>query len=297
MLFSKLGADSISLEILLYVADSAYYSTSAQEINFNSFTGFFVFFDIGLHFKYGVNMVNGSPVGPIIDVHMGSAQQLSNDRADIYCFIVLEEILVECIAFSDCVSVLTIEGLDCVSFGGGGGGGGNGGGNGSGSGGGTGGNTGGGGGGGGGSYIDTTTNLPYDFYEEVHYSVIFSVIPVHIFVQGGGNLPPTLNVEKAIQLVQMNNSCHFSLEQRNWLVSNSNYIGIFHGYLNNHAMSAAAIQTVMETLTAMMNNGNQVLLGALQILLQVQDGANFTAVQLNWLINHQDVLKACSIFQ
>lgn len=62
-------------------------------------------------------------------------------------------------------------------------------------------------------------------------------------------------------------------------------------------MSAAAIQTVMETLTAMMNNGNQVLLGALQILLQVQDGANFTADQLNWLINHQDVLKACSIFQ
>ncbi|MEQ1745775.1 MAG: AHH domain-containing protein [Saprospiraceae bacterium] len=66
LLFSKEGPDEISVEILVYVADSAYHVSSGGHYSLDSFTGVLTFYDIGQNFRHGVYLKNGAPLG-IVD--------------------------------------------------------------------------------------------------------------------------------------------------------------------------------------------------------------------------------------
>lgn len=297
LLFSRFGGDTIVAEVLFYIADSTYFLSNNQDLSFNDFTGVFVLSDIGLHFKYGVNVVNGTPVGRVKDVYKGNIQSIGDEREGGDCFDVYEVAYEPCVyTFDECDVPVVVQSEECndpVNGGGGGSGGGNGGG-------GTGGNGGGGGGsgggGGGGGQIDTLNYYPNP-WENVDYHVIFTLVPVHIFVQGGGNLPPGLSVDEAGQLVQLNNVCHFNNQQLDWLVTHSLYIGTFHSHLNKYGNHAETIQAIKAIIDAMTANPTLVSSSRVKILLQVQQTANFTPAQLDWAINHQEVLQGCSDFQ
>lgn len=86
LIFSRSGADTILVEVLLYIADSTYYATNNNIINFIDFTGCIAIFDLGLHFKYGINVVNGSPVGEVKSIHKGNMLSLADEREEIYCY-------------------------------------------------------------------------------------------------------------------------------------------------------------------------------------------------------------------
>ncbi len=115
LIFSRLGADTISVEAIMYIADSAYYESVNHEINFSTFTGFFVLFDIGLHFKNGVNVVNGTPVGRVKNIYKGDFQPSPDERDDGNCFTVFEVVYEPCpYTFSECEEPVVVEGQDCV---------------------------------------------------------------------------------------------------------------------------------------------------------------------------------------
>jgi hypothetical protein len=251
LLVSNLGGDTLNVEIMLFIADSSYFYSSSQEINFNNFSGIYALFDIGFHFKGGVRVVNGAPVGGVKSILRQGQLSPSEDRDDGNCFPVFEIIYEPClITFDDCVETVVIESEDCVNdpwdsnTGGGtsGGGGGTGTGTGGGSGTGTGGGTGTGTGGG--------TGTPPPFTNTHWYFIYFTNMPVHLFIQGGGELPPGLSIEQAEKLRQLNEVCQFNNVQLDWLANNSYIIGLFLEYLAtspNQESAVVSIKDIIDT--------------------------------------------------
>jgi hypothetical protein len=230
LLFSRQGSDTITVEIMLYVADSSYFFSGSQDLNFNTFTGFYALFDLGLHFKGGVNVVNGQPVGAVKDIVRGNLLSLADDRDDGDCNLASEVFYQECpmIASSGCEEEIVVWVTYCVNdpWGDDGAGGGTGGGTGTGT------------GGGGGSGIPNP-------WANTHWHYIFSTsIPVQWFVQGGGVLPTGLSIEDAEKLRQLNNDCQFNAAQLNWLANNSYMIPLFLEYLASNPNKESAVSNI-----------------------------------------------------
>lgn len=235
LLVSDLGGDTLNVEILLFIADSSYFFSNNQDIGFANFSGVYALFDIGFHFKGGVRMVNGAPVGGVTSIQRGGQMLMAEERGDGDCFDVIEIIYEPCpyITVEDCEVPVVVVTQDCVhELGGGGTGGGGGSGSGTG--------TGGGGGSGTGSPW-TNTNWQYIFT---------SNIPVQIFVQGGGSLPAGLSIEEAEKLRQLNNICQFNAAQLDWLANNPYMIQLFLDYLNanpNQESVIANLKNLIDT--------------------------------------------------
>lgn len=143
LLFSKSGADSINVQLLVYVLDSSYQVSTHGVPSWSTFTGLFLFFDLAQNFKHGVRVINGVPMGKVVNIRVESGYQQAEDRGDGDCATHFTSVLTDCImAFSDCSDVSIVGYEECgsgfaggVSSGGGGsttgggnGGGGNGGG-------------------------------------------------------------------------------------------------------------------------------------------------------------------------
>jgi hypothetical protein len=82
LLFSKDGPDTIVAEILVYAADSAYLAGKGTGPEFGDFTGLYIFYDIGQHFKNGILMEDGAPIGRIKSTTRtsGTAPGMVSDR-------------------------------------------------------------------------------------------------------------------------------------------------------------------------------------------------------------------------
>jgi hypothetical protein len=230
LLFSRQGGDTITVEVMLYVAESSYFFSSSQDLNFHTFTGFYALFDLGLHFKGGVNVVDGQPVGSVKEMARGNMLSLADDRDDGDCNLASEVFYQECpmIASSGCEEEIVVWVTYCVNdpWGDDGAGGGTGGGTGTGTGGGSG------------------SGIPNP-WANTHWHYIFSTsIPVQWFVQGGGLLPAGLSIEDAEKLRQLNNNCQFNAAQLNWLASNSYMIQLFLDYLGSSPNQESAIGNI-----------------------------------------------------
>ncbi|MBN8680671.1 MAG: hypothetical protein J0M29_20775 [Chitinophagales bacterium] len=241
LLVSNLGGDTLNVEIMLFIADSNYFFSNNQDIGFADFSGVYALFDIGFHFKGGVRMVNGAPVGGITSIQRGGQVRMAEEREDGDCLDVIEIIYEPCpdIAVSDCEVPVVVVSQDCVhEFEGGNTGG-------STSGGGTGTGTGGGGGGGTGTGTGTGTPPPGYPFANTNWQYIYtSHIPIQWFIQGGGTLPPGLNVEEAEKLRQLYNICEFNAVQLDWLASNSPSIEVLLDFLTNQNNTPNAIEFV-----------------------------------------------------
>jgi hypothetical protein len=215
LVFRKISQDSITAKIMLYAADSAYYVSQGNMLNFNNFTGAFVLFDLGFHFESGVVMEAGSPVNSVDTVNVVKRLEVV-DRENVEC-----DEVIDIFVYTTCYQAFTNNYCedeadtyiwwDCHPGGGGSGGGG--GGN---SGGGSGGSGGGSSGGSGGGSTNPPTGPTY-------WDVFSGEIPVGAFT---GALPPGFDLQLFQQLVDIINAHHFSVDQVKWLMSHTDLIPI-----------------------------------------------------------------------
>ncbi len=63
LLFSKSGPDSVTADLVVYVADSAYYQATNGVLEFSTFTGAYVYFDLSQQFRYAISVDSGAVVG------------------------------------------------------------------------------------------------------------------------------------------------------------------------------------------------------------------------------------------
>jgi hypothetical protein len=276
LIFQKIGGDSILANVLVYCADSAYYAAYAGSMQFENFTGSYLFFDIGMNFEHGVYVENGSPLGRVMSLSAGSGGSTASlDR--INCFTRLVTIHHPCyvpIAFDEgwCHSVITV--VWCVNDDGGitdpiipylppmpGGGGGAGGGQGNPpSGGGSGGN-----------------NPPVEIPFQAFWDIFLGNTPVDALLNFGDELPSgewENNVELMQQFQQIQQGNGFSPNQLRWLAQNTSFIYVIH-----QAMGAGNDPDVIKNvLTFSINTG----LNADQFLFFVQNQTTFqTAKQFS----------------
>jgi hypothetical protein len=60
--FSKTGQDSIAADLVVYVADSSHHDAVSGLLDFNTFTGAYVYYDIGQNFRYAILVDSGTVV-------------------------------------------------------------------------------------------------------------------------------------------------------------------------------------------------------------------------------------------
>ncbi|MBK7935621.1 MAG: hypothetical protein IPJ82_00360 [Lewinellaceae bacterium] len=120
LIFSKTTEDSISVSILIFLADTAYYQGNAGVLNFNTFTGLYLLLDIGQHFEAGLNVIAGSPVGRVKAINqMGSqnSPEYREDAEDEDCPRTFESMLIPCDVVFACIDgfqLITVESADCT---------------------------------------------------------------------------------------------------------------------------------------------------------------------------------------
>lgn len=212
LIFSKTTEDSISVNILIFLADTAYYQGNAGVLNFNTFTGLYLLLDIGQHFEAGLNVIAGSPVGRVKAIHqMGSqnSPEYREDAEDEDCPRTFESMLIPCDIVFACIDgfqLITVESADCTDAvwptGGGGGGSGGGGGNGG------------------------NQTLP-DFMK-----IFTNNIPLDLFLQWGGQLP--IPIQSVQHLIVLNNIFHFSENELAWLIDHVSVIEQMYLYVVVH---------------------------------------------------------------
>jgi len=268
LIFSKKGTDSILVNILLYCADSAYYAATNGNINFNTFSGVYSFFDIGQNFKYAVYVKDGVPKSGTDTLHHSTSQSIE-DRA-CYTYVIYyylcppaQTVLLE----ADCWHFISFHWCDNFGDPGSGNGGSGNGGNG-----GNGGSGGGNGGGGGGNNNNTPVNI---FDEEVGFLEVFTdAIPLDVFLEKGGKLPAGgINAAKARQLVEINDLLDLPIEQIKWLSTHGSLIPTIRNNINNPELRVQMKQ-----------------------LLELAIQLNLTEIQAAWLLAHPAIITEISTF-
>jgi hypothetical protein len=129
LLFSKPSEDTVTANVLVYLADTAYYRANNQVLDFSTFTGLYIFFDVDQRFIKGIRMENGAIVGKVKSIYREGSPGAPdrNDDPECDCTTHLDAVF-ECPqAFVYCHSVI-VESEECNCGGGGPGGGGTGGG-------------------------------------------------------------------------------------------------------------------------------------------------------------------------
>ncbi|MBL7826762.1 MAG: hypothetical protein JNJ57_09035, partial [Saprospiraceae bacterium] len=118
LLFSQNGPDTITADVLVFIADSVYYEQNNHTINFNNFTGVFLFLDLSQRFKFGVAVRNGVPVGPATEVSAVNVNVADDREGGINYEDCVERQMhfwVECnaMASGECNTWVWITYLDC----------------------------------------------------------------------------------------------------------------------------------------------------------------------------------------
>jgi hypothetical protein len=242
MVISKDTANNVSAQLLMYVADSAYFATQAGTLSLSNFSGVLAFFDLQHNFLDGMVLENGVPVKSVDTVTVskegGGAieERLDNSALSTYCHRV-EFVSVECapdvIFFgSDCCVTNIYIWNQCIPTGTGfgdydGGGGGNSSG------------AGGGGGGGGGGFGNGGSSNWY-------HSLFVNNVPLSIFLASGGTLPNNLNEPFLKDLRCVDERTNLQEWQVNWFLTNNNqgYAKVFCEFLSSNSSDAAEVAVV-----------------------------------------------------
>ena len=236
LIFSKTTEDSISVSILVFLADTSYYQGNSGVLNFNTFTGLYLLLDIGQHFEAGLNVIAGSPVGRVKAISQQGSENVLDDREDAEdedCPRTFESMLIPCEVVFACIDgfqLITIESADCTDaiWPTGGGGSGSGG-------------SGGGGGGGG-------TGTPN------FWGIFYTNMPIETFLQNGGILPPGLDVTRAQHLIEINQVYHLSQSNLQWLADNTLVLDVIYGYFISHPTPTGDDQNAIGRLIALSKN-------------------------------------------
>lgn len=223
LLLSKAGQDSINAEILVYIADSAYYLLNNGVLNFNTFSGLYLFFDIEQNFRHGIQLTDGLVSGKVTSITSLGQSNIASSRADCFTYYFItrpcDQALYSCIEIlSVTIQVVNCGGSDDTGGGGSSGNGGGGGGNGGGGGGGDTTSIGSGGGG-------ASTSTPS------YFSVLSGSVPINIFLASGGTLPPGFDNQLFIQFVEIYKYFNFNREQVLWLEKNPDFIRMLYGLI------------------------------------------------------------------
>lgn len=207
LLFSMSGPDSVTADIVVYVADSAYYQTSNGIMDFNTFTGAYIFYDIAQNFKYLLYADSGVIVGGT-DTLLTSQTTSIMDRQDCG-FTRIEFQSLECkeveVALQlDCYEVTNIAlvwlGNDC----------------------------GGGGGGGGGNNIN-------------YWSAFNGTLPISYFQANPSALPPGFDINLFRDLVQVAQKLNLTQGKIGWLINNRTFIPHLANFIENHEQEEGAL--------------------------------------------------------
>lgn len=81
LVFDKVGPDSIKAQILVYVADSAYYHGLSGNMTVQNFTGLVMYYDISQNFEYGISVRNGEAIGKVDSIYQQYDPNNTYDRA------------------------------------------------------------------------------------------------------------------------------------------------------------------------------------------------------------------------
>ncbi|MBL7798071.1 MAG: hypothetical protein JNJ90_16385 [Saprospiraceae bacterium] len=221
LLFSKDGPDEITAEVVLYIADSAYYYSKNQMPDIADFTGVFAFFDIGLNFKYGITVDSGMPVGKVDSIFRSTTSGSANYRTDTPnedCFTQIHTVIIHCPqAYSSCFDIMWVVTVICNS---GPGGGTTGGTTGSTSGGTTGGTNNGGTNGG----TSGNNNDPYGTF----WDVFFGRVPMGIFTNNPSILPPGFDTTLVRNFIDIHGFFRFTPKQLQDLQKRPDFIAVLH---------------------------------------------------------------------
>lgn len=270
LLFKKISQDSIVAQIMLFVADSSYFVSQGNTLNFSNFTGVFVLFDLAFHFQDGVVVQSGTPINSVDSASVVHRTEVF-DREEIEC-----DQVVDVFVYTTCYEQVftnnycleeadTYIWWDCHPSGGGGTGGGTGGGG-----------TGGGGTGGG------TANPP------TYWEVFSGQIPVGAFT---GALPPGFDLQLFQQLVDIIKANSFSVEQVKWLMNHTVFISIIWNISGpNQAGEEAALIAPVLNFTMQHN------LNAEQYQYLIYHPNEFAALK-TFLLQHPNDSKANQLVQ
>lgn len=289
LMFSRANQDTISADVLVYFADSAYYAQNNGVIQFANFTGHYLFLDLTQQFEFGIAMRNGVPIGPVTDLQ-SQLVTVADDREGGFdlddCIEREAYVWVPCnaMALEECNIYLTIIYYECdPSPGGSGGGYGNGNGN-----------TTGGGGGGGGLVLTTEEQQQWNFIKYLietgqlnFYGAFHLGVPVHIFVYYGGQIPPGLDVQEYTQLVQLHELCQFNEAQFNWVSQHASLIPYMTTLLAQHGNAPAWIDALKDVIDARIGGTNLFSWANMAKLVELQVKLELSEAELRWLIENQ----------
>lgn len=100
--FSKTGQDSIAADLVVYVADSSHHDAVSGQLEFNTFTGVYVYYDIGQNFKYAILVDSGTVVAATDSFSIDQTNPSTTDRCEDYieATIIYHEYVCVDVAFS-----------------------------------------------------------------------------------------------------------------------------------------------------------------------------------------------------
>jgi uncharacterized membrane protein YgcG len=218
--FSRISPDSIDANLLVYVADTTS-NASLASYNFSNFSGLYLFFDVGQHYKYGIYVKDGIPKGAVDTLFQTQRGTITN-RNYIPCTMT---VAVPCdMALDYCITYVTLQ-FDC---GGGAGPGGNGG-------------SGGGGNGGGGHTGSGGGGTGITFGSSSWLTEIFhNNIPIDLFLAEGGHLPAGLTLDQLKKLLSIHQRLNLTDTKIQWLESHVSVIESLYNFSQAHLGSISA---------------------------------------------------------
>ncbi len=292
LLFSKIGPDTINADLVVYVADSTYYAACNGDLDFQTFTGAYVFFDLAQHFRYAIYVDSGAVLGGTDSLLINPVLSTQDRQQDCEHYSIQYQVKcevaqasVECLNWHEISIWVCNDELGSAGPGGGAGSGGGGSGGGST---GTGGGTGSGG---------TGTNT-YPIY----WLLFTGGLPISYFEEHQEELPAGFDLATFIQLNEIVQELDFTNEEKElleWLLARPNLTPIIHSVLIGRAHTnpegyAAWLKEVLAFSVAhgLTEGQFEFLILNGQVYAQVKmltEKVGLTPLRVSWLVDHSDV--------
>lgn len=304
MQFSRITPDTIAVEIVVSIADSAWLNNlGTNPVTLNNFTGVFIVTDLGGYFNYGLRVVNGQSTSWIKGLSAeyyepsDTKDRTGGDVQGQDC-LYTAQLQQACIPYNngggdgqslespDCEWVNTdinLYLLDCNDAPA----------SGSSNTGGTftnpGGPSGAGGNGGSGSNNGNGGIMATLFKDVPLSQALAAGMSVDFFVQHGGQLPVDIEVARCLESMQ--SQCNYTSSQLAWFTSFAQHACPAKGYLEGNNYDQTTVNAIKQTIDAMSGPRRPVLnFNTIVQVVELQKKVNFTAEQLEWVVMNTDVL-------
>lgn len=232
LVFTKVSADTLTASIVIYVPDNTYHSVKNGTYSFNDFTGAYLLFGLNQKFKEGVFVKDGIPVGALDSISWTPKTGPAGDDRTINCIEISFEVSFCEYVLNGCPQTYQFTYTHCWNSPGSGGS----------NSGGSGGSSGGGGGGAGGatggySGGNVTGGTLGNGGPDQRWYTIFSGVPIGVFLQNGGVIPNTINVDIAQKLIAIHRAIKLTEDEIRWLTQfenqtqNQEYVNLLFNFL------------------------------------------------------------------